>query len=618
MKPDRVGNRKMSVDEYREIRSREYDDMVERHRQLNNSDLKQVVYRNLDEKIDVVVDIRDMLEKSTKRYPDHVLFKQCFTKDGTFSEITFRQALDDVYALGTAFIDLGLQGKMIGVVGPNSYEWAETYLAVTGGVGVIVPLDKELHESELEQLTAKGDLEAVIAADSKHYEIMKKIMERGKTPLKYVMNGQYGCDEDEDTEKGLLSWRKVREHGRELVRGGDRRYLDAQVVNTDLAVILFTSGTTGVSKGVMLSQLNLVMDVILARSSVEVRPTDTFFSVLPMHHTYECTASLLECVYNACTLGICRGLKYIQKDMQILHPTMMMCVPIILENFHHRIMLNIKKSGKEKAFNRVMKINRVTKKLGLDLSKSVARQVRDAFGGKMRTLIVGGAPIGPEVLDFFCDLGFRCFQGYGLTECSPIIALNPDVRPLMKQASLGHYMMFSEQRVCDPDENGIGELWFRGITVMMGYYRDPEKTEAALDDDGWFHSGDLGYIDDDGYIYLTGRKKNLILTSNGKNVYPEELEQKLLADPAIEEVMVWGDDKAITATLRVNKDVITEKLGENYTADQEEQLVSDIVDRVNESVPVFMKINHFIIRDRDFDKNSAMKIKRFSEDNKRA
>ena len=260
----------------------------------------------------IPVDLKDMLETTVARFPERALFKQKFNRNEPFREITFRQVLDDVYALGTAFLDLGLREKKIGVIGKNSYQWCETCSAVTGGVGVIVPLDKELHEEELKQLTVKGELSAVITVENKYYETFKAIKESGESQLEYVIN--VAMEEDESLKDGYISWNKLRETGRKAVHNGDRKYIDAPVVNTDLSVILFTSGTTDVSKGVMLNQKNLVLDTYLAQTLLEVRQgEDTFFSILPLHHTYECTATFLECVYNGATMAICQGLKYICK-----------------------------------------------------------------------------------------------------------------------------------------------------------------------------------------------------------------------------------------------------------------------------------------------------------------
>lgn len=610
--------RSIPAEEYKEIRRQERAEMDRIQEQIDNWSNPRVQYRGHH----IPVDLKDMLETTVARFPERALFKQKFNRNEPFREITFRQVLDDVYALGTAFLDLGLREKKIGVIGKNSYQWCETYLAVTGGVGVIVPLDKELHEEELKQLTVKGELSAVITVENKYYETFKAIKESGESQLEYVIN--VAMEEDESLKDGYISWNKLRETGRKAVHNGDRKYIDAPIVNTDLSVILFTSGTTDVSKGVMLNQKNLVLDTYLAQTLLEVRQgEDTFFSILPLHHTYECTATFLECVYNGTTMAICQGLKYIVKDMQETRPNLLLGVPVIFENLYNKITRNVRKSGKEKQLNTLFRINRVTKKIGLDISKQATKQITELFGGKLRTVICGGAAVDGDILDYFGDLGFRSVQGYGLTECSPVIALNPDNAKFINNKSAGYLFPLSECKIVDKDEDGCGEICFRGPTVMMGYYKDPERTAQAIDSDGWYHTGDLGYIDEQEYVYITGRKKSIIITGNGKNVYPEELEFYLQKSEYISESMVWGDEtnadptrRGIYATIRVNKEAIEDKFGTDYSKEQVTEFINREVDKANEKLPLFKKITHVIIRDREFNKTTTHKILRRDEDNK--
>lgn len=610
--------RSIPAEEYKEIRRQERAEMDRIQEQIDNWSNPRVQYRGHH----IPVDLKDMLETTVARFPERTLFKQKFNRNEPFREITFRQVLDDVYALGTAFLDLGLREKKIGVIGKNSYQWCETYLAVTGGVGVIVPLDKELHEEELKQLTVKGELSAVITVENKYYETFKAIKESGESQLEYVIN--VAMEEDESPKDGYISWNKLRETGRKAVHNGDRKYIDAPVVNTDLSVILFTSGTTDVSKGVMLNQKNLVLDTYLAQTLLEVRQgEDTFFSILPLHHTYECTATFLECVYNGTTMAICQGLKYIVKDMQETRPNLLLGVPVIFENLYNKITRNVRKSGKEKQLNTLFRINRVTKKIGLDISKQATKQITELFGGELRTVICGGAAVDGDILDYFGDLGFRSVQGYGLTECSPVIALNPDNAKFINNKSAGYLFPLSECKIVDKDEDGFGEICFRGPTVMMGYYKDPERSAQAIDSDGWYHTGDLGYIDEQEYVYITGRKKSIIITGNGKNVYPEELEFYLQKSEYISESMVWGDEtnadptrRGIYATIRVNKEAIEDKFGTDYSKEQVTEFINREVDKANEKLPLFKKITHVIIRDRDFNKTTTHKILRRDEDNK--
>ena len=612
-------SRRFTDSEYRNIKRREREVIGQMLDDLKKSKDKRYLFKEKH----VVTDLKDMLNYSADQHPDLPLFMQKYRPNQPFKEISFRQAREDVNALGTALLDLGLEDRHIGLIGRNSVEWGESYLAIVGGVGVVVPLDRELNESELRQLTIKGEIEAVITINNCYYETFKKIRDDGGTLLRCIINAE--MDYDEDTEAGLLSWQALREKGRHMIWNGDRRYIDAQVVNTDLASIIFTSGTTGVSKGVMLSHRNLLLDAILVQSMFEARPKDICFSVLPMHHAYECTATFLTCVYSGATVAFCRGLKYIRKDILEVRPTILLAVPAIIENFHNKIRRQVADKLNDNQMRVFELIDREASRLKVKLPKRVTRDIEAVFGGRLHTLISGGAPIDGAILDSFCNIGFNAIQGYGLTECSPIVALNPAKRKYMKNSSAGHVMPFTECKILDPDSNGIGEICFRGPQIMMGYYKDPENTAAVLDEEGWFHTGDVGYLDRDDYVFITGRKKNVIIANNGKNVFPEELENYLLGLPAVEECMVWGGEldpnsqwNGIHATVRLNKDYLKKMLGPDYTPEQAEALIDAEVDRINDSLPRFKRIAHVIVREREFDKTTSMKIRRFVEDNKRA
>jgi long-chain acyl-CoA synthetase len=410
-----------------------------------------------------------------------------------------------------------------------------------------------------------------------------------------------------------------------MLWSGDRRYLDARIINTELAAILFTSGTTGVSKGVMLSHRNLVLDAMLCQSMFLTGPGETCFSVLPMHHAYECTATFLTNVYSGGSIAFSRGLKYIRKDILEAKPTIMLAVPIIIENFYNKIYRGLKDQVSDKLFLKLLLEKTEEKHIRIRFPRKVRNSIREIFGGNLRAIISGGAAIDPKILDFFCDLDINALQGYGLSECSPIVALNPDKKKYIKNASAGHLLPFVECIIEDKDENGIGEICFRGPVIMMGYYKDPEHTAEVLDEDGWFHTGDLGYLDHDNYVFITGRKKNVIIAANGKNVFPEELEGYLMACPYILECMVWGGDtdpaspwNGICATVRLDEDAVKAKLGDAYSDEKVAELIEAEVDKINDKSPRFKKIAHIVIRKREFDKTTGLKIRRFVEDNKRA
>ena len=563
-----------------------------------------------------IANLKHMLETSVELFPDNVAFWQKFKKGEPYTPITFRQTLEDVNALGTALISRGLKNKKIGVIGENSYFWAISYLAVACGVGVVVPLDKELSAGELEQLVEQSGISCVLMS-SKYKLTFKSMLDRKVGNLEFLVDT--GAESSNDR---VYAYRELISEGKNLLSLGDRAYLDAEIDPEALGVLLFTSGTTGVSKGVMLSHRNLCSEIMLAPLLIKYTQDDIFFSVLPLHHTYECTCGFLVSIYRGSSIGYCEGLKYIQKNLQELKPTIFCGVPLIFDNLHNAIMKNVRKQGKEALVTRIMKVGRFTERFGIGLPKALLGKIRDVFGGRMRLLVSGGAAIRPEIMRFFNDLGFIMIQGYGLTECAPLAAAIPTEKKYYNYDSVGRVMEQVEVKIIDKDEEGVGEICLKGPNVMMGYYNNPEETEKSLID-GWFHTGDLGYIDKQKYIYITGRKKNVIITANGKNVYPEELENYLDESLFVSESMVWaGDDgngngKTIIGTIKPDMDEVRNYLGDE--ADDPEsirELIQSEVDRINEPQPLFKKIGKVIIKMDDFDKTTTKKIKRFNESNK--
>ncbi len=563
-----------------------------------------------------IANLKHMLETSVELFPDNVAFWQKFKKGEPYTPVTFRQTLEDVNALGTALISRGLKNKKIGVIGENSYFWAVSYLAVACGVGVVVPLDKELSAGELEQLVEQSCVSCVLMS-SKYKLTFKSMLDRKVGSLEFLVDT--GAEVSIDR---VYAYRELISEGRNLLSLGDRAYLDAEIDPEALGVLLFTSGTTGVSKGVMLSHRNLCSEIMLAPLLIKYTQEDIFFSVLPLHHTYECTCGFLVSIYRGSSIGYCEGLKYIQKNLQELKPTIFCGVPLIFDNLHNAIMKNIRKQGKEALVTRIMKVGHFTERFGIGLPKALLGKIRDVFGGRMRLLVSGGAAIRPEIMRFFNDLGFIMIQGYGLTECAPLAAAIPTEKKYYNYDSVGRVMEQVEVKIIDKDEEGVGEICLKGPNVMMGYYNNPEETEKSLID-GWFHTGDLGYIDKQKYIYITGRKKNVIITANGKNVYPEELENYLDESLFVSESMVWagddgnGNEKTIIATIKPDMDEVRNYLGDE-AADPESirELIQSEVDRINEPQPLFKKIGKVVIKMDDFDKTTTKKIKRFNESNK--
>ena len=561
-----------------------------------------------------VTDLKNMLETSAELYGDNIAFLQKFEKNEPYTEIKYRQVLEDVNALGTSLIARGMKDKKIAVIGENCYQWAVSYLAAACGTGVIVPLDKELNAEELKNQVMRAEVSCVIFA-AKHEDTFKKIKADGDTQLSLLVN--FSTVEENDGVPGLT---QLIDEGKRLIDEGNRDFLDAEIDNEVMGILLFTSGTTGKAKGVMLSHKNIVTELMVAPTIFDLTEEDRYLSVLPLHHTYECTCCFLMALYKGSSVAFCEGLKYITKNLKEVRPTMMLGVPALYEKLYSTIWKNIRKQGKEKLLKRMISINNKTRKIGIDMSKVLFKQILDVFGGRMKTMICGGAAINPEILDGIRDFGINALQGYGLTECAPMGAFNPQDCP--NSASVGVPFPGLEIKMINANEEGIGEICVKGDHVMLGYYQMPEETAKVLDEEGWFHTGDLGYIDDKGYTYLTGRQKNVIITKNGKNVYPEELEYLLSNISFVEESFVFGQeldsgsDITIVASIKIDKETAEELLGSGYTDDELKKLIWKEVDAINEDAPFYRKIKKVLIRKTDFVKNTSQKIIRFAPENK--
>ncbi len=580
---------------------------------INASDNKYFLYKESRP----IYNVKQMMESTTAMYPDNIAFWQKFPGDDDYTSIKYKKVLEQMNSMGTALMKRGFTGKRIGIIGENCYYWALSYLAVLCGVGLIVPMDKELSDESLRDLIERSDVSAMMCTP-RHREKFVKMVEDGVGKLETVVD--FYADEHEGC---VLSLVRLVEEGRKEIEDGNTDYMDVEIDEDAMSVLLFTSGTTGAAKGVMLSHWGICSDLMSAPNLLQVLPTDLFFSVLPLHHTYECVCGFLMPMYKGAGVGYCEGLKQLQKNLKELRPTFLLAVPLLFESFYNAIWKNIRKQGKEKAVNAILKINRVTNKFGVNVAKILLKDVIAAFGGNMDVLISGGAAIDPAILDFFNELGFQAVQGYGLTECSPMAALNPDRHDMMRNSSVGHFLPNQELKIIDKGEDGIGEICIKGDNVMLGYYQMPEET-AEVVVDGWFRSGDLGYLDDDGFLYITGRKKNVIITRNGQNVYPEELEYLLQRSKFISECMVWagsderGYDSVIMATVKPDMEEVEAELGEAASDSAAiEKLIGKVVDEVNEKQPLYKKIVRFTVRQEDFDKTTGKKIKRFSEENKR-
>lgn len=550
---------------------------------------------------------RELLNQSERLYGNSPAFK-VKNKIGQIIDISYTRYKEDVEALGTALLNLGLDGARIAVAGKNSYEWCVSYMAVGCGVGVVVPTDKELPFDDIKSILEVSEAKAVIFDEA----FGKKILEqKDKLPKNLIY---ISIDQKKD-ENGILSYRELIAKGHHLIAQGNTDYLDRDVQGNKMTVLLFTSGTTGMSKAVMLSADNICSDVRSIMGIVKINHGERILSVLPLHHTYECTVTFLCCIYGGVTICFCDGLRYITKNLEEYKPHILIVVPLMLEKFYKRIMKAIEKEkgGAIKIAVGSM-INKATSTVNLDLSDLFFGKIKKAFGGSIRLIISGAAGVDSTMIKNMNKFGIQTFQGYGLTECAPIVICNSDKDN--RYDSIGKPIPNVEAKIDNPDENGVGEICVKGPMVMLGYYNDPEATNAAFDLDGWYHTGDLGRVDSDGHYYIAGRCKSVIVTTNGKNVYPEELEELLCKESAVLECMVKaGQDERgntiVVARIYPDSAAISAMHGNrNITEKDVHNAVSDAIKRVNLKMVSYKAIRHFELVDKPFEKTTTSKIKR--------
>ena len=550
---------------------------------------------------------RKLLEQSEALYGNSPAFK-VKNQIGQILDISYTRFKADVEALGTALLDLGLDGCKVAVAGANSYKWCTSYLAVGSGVGVVVPTDKELPFDDILSILTVSESKAIIF-DERFGE--KLLEHRDRLPKGLILISMDSSKE----EDGILSYDLLLNNGYRLIGTGDSAYFDKDVEGNKLTVLLFTSGTTGMSKAVMLSADNICSDVRSIMGFVKINKGERILSLLPIHHTYECSVTFLCCIYGGVTICFCDGLRYITKNLEEYSPNILIVVPLILERFYNRIIKAIEKEkGGAAKIALGSAIAKVAGAVKIDVSDLFFGKIKKAFGGSIRLIISGAAGIDSDVIKNMNRFGIRTFQGYGLTECSPIIICNSDKDN--KYDSIGKPIPYVEAKIDNPDENGVGEICVKGPMVMLGYYKDPEATRATFDPDGWFHTGDLGSVDKDGHYYIRGRCKSVIVTHNGKNVYPEELESLLLREAAVKECIVTGaeDERGNTIVFaRIFPDLTAIGAAHGNRAITEKEIskaVSDAVKAINSQVVSYKAIRRFEIVDKEFEKTTTSKIKR--------
>lgn len=565
-------------------------------------------------------DLREMLRGSVELYGDKVAFLTKPILKKPYVPVTFKQFGHDVDSFGSSLMKLGVKaGTRVAIMAETRYEWWVSYLSIVNGAGTVVPLDKELPVEDVRSMFKRAEVSVVIYSD----KYRDKVLEAGKG-LDHIKAYCLMDNQLEEPTPGLpseieengtmeYSWKAALQNGSKLLEEGYRDFLDYPIDPDEMRIMLFTSGTTDDSKCVMHSHGTISAN-LMAMCQMVFIGDDIFLSVLPLHHTYECTCGYLCQVYRGCTVAQNEGLRYILDNLAESKTTCMLTVPLLMENFHKRIWKAIDKKGMRKKVEMGIKITRALRKIGIDLRKKVFADIHKTFGGHLRMMITGGAAINPQVLQDLIDFGFLAIQGYGLTECGPIIALNRDIKYQTNSAGLP--MPGVDIKVHNPDEYGVGEFIGKGPNVMLGYYGNPELTAASIKD-GYFYTGDLGYMTDDNFVIITGRKKNVIVTKNGKNVYPEGLEALLCRNPEIAEAVVSGEetkdgnDLLVAVEIYPDKDEVEATLGKkNPTEEEVLNLMQKLVTDMNHQVSSFEAIKKVSLRDTPFTKNTTQKILR--------
>ncbi|MBQ9267841.1 MAG: AMP-binding protein [Clostridia bacterium] len=560
--------------------------------------------------------IKDIYVHSMENFKDNVfILDKDNPKDRSYKEYSYREFGDDVEAFGTALTNkYHLKGERIVIIGETQYDWYVSYMAALIGAGIAVPVDKELPENEIENVVNRA--RAAVVIFSPH------VKDRIKSIMSHLYTVKYFIEmrSSERLEGNVIGFNKVLEDGRKLIKNGDTSFLKIETDPDAFKALFFTSGTTANSKGVMASSRQLANNVNAVSAYVVLYEKDRLFSVLPLHHTYESSIGFIVPFANGASIAVCQGLRYISDNLKESQPTIMIAVPLLIESLYKNIMKTIRKSKKEKLVSSMMQITNPLKTLGIDVKRKVFKEIYDGIGGNLRLIVSAAAPIDKKVGKWFSDLGVLFLQGYGLTETSPIAAVTTDYDP--RVGSAGKTIINGLIKVDNPAENGEGELLISTDTLMIGYYEDEEATAEVIeyDEDGrrWFHSGDIGYVDKDGYVYITGRIKNVIVTQNGKNIFPEELELLLSDIEEIEECMVYGKEvegeKELIVTCRVipNYEKIKEMYGEKTTKEIYD-IIWEKIKEVNKKVTSYKAIKGLELKDGEFIKTTTKKIKRFVE-----
>lgn len=549
--------------------------------------------------------IREVIKNAVKEHPDNNAFilKETNGKDVEYKNITYTEFDKQIDCLGTALVSKGLKGKRIAVIGKNCYEWIVSYLSVVNGTGIVVPLDKGLPEKEIETSLIRSQAEAIIFEDD-YIDMIKNIKSNNQTKVtKFI------CMNKQDEFENIYT---LIDEGEKLLQQGNKEFIESEINNEEMSILLFTSGTTSAAKAVMLSHKNIASNIYSMTKCEDIRSTDTNIAFLPFHHTFGSTGILMFLSRGA-TNVFCDGLRHIQKNLNEYHVSMFVCVPLLIESIYKKVWQEIEKTGQTKKVKFGMKLTKFLLIFGIDIRRKIFKQIIDKLGGKLRYVISGASGLDGEVATGFRNFGIEVVQGYGLTETSP--TLIAETAKSYKAGSTGLPIPNVEIKINDPNEQGIGEILAKGPNVMLGYYENEEATNEVLVD-GWFHTGDLGYKDKDGFIFITGRQKNVIVLKNGKNIYPEELETLVNQLPYVAESMVYGKEKNDDLVVSVKVVYDKEYAKNNWqdkTQEDIEKLIWEDIKKINQTMPNYKHIKNLIATDEEMIKTTTAKIKRFEE-----
>ena len=543
-----------------------------------------------------ITDLKDMLKKSGEKYGKNIAYK-LREEEGKYKLITHEQVRKMVDGLGTSLINMGLKDKRIAIIGENRYEWEIAYLSIVCGTGIVVPLDKSLPENELESLIERSEVEAIICS-KKYIETLKKIK---NNKLKYIISMDL-----EKTEDEIISEKELIKKGIELVKKGDKRFTEAEIDNSKMSIMLFTSGTTSLSKAVALSHKNICSNLMDLASTLDVNSNDIFLSFLPLHHVFECTVGFLFAFYIGAQIVFCDGIRHIPENLKEYKVSVMASVPAIYERLFKIVRKQIEKSGN---LEEILINEEKHKNDTIEEKKEVFKEIHNMFGGNIKLFISGAASLDAKIEQKFRNLGFNIVQGYGLTETSPIVAVGN--KKYHKIGSIGKAVPSVQVKLLNINDNGVGELAVKGPNVMLEYYGNKEATKNVIKD-GWFSTGDLAKIDEEGYIFICGRKKNVIVLKNGKNIYPEEMESLINKEDGIDESFIFGkpisEDPTnikIFAKIVYNKEFFKDQTQEEITKE-----ISKKISAINKSMPRYKSIRGIIVSEEPLIKTTTNKIKR--------